>query len=230
MTERQSAVVELHDVWRRYGTGDAAIVAIRGLSVCVGAGERLAITGPSGAGKTTLLGLMGLLDMPDEGRVVVAGQTVDGTDEDERAELRRAHVGFIFQMFHLIPALSALDNVTVPLLPYRRRVEIEDRAQQLLARLGLANRLSHRPSQLSAGEQQRVAIARALINQPGLVIGDEPTGNLDSVSGDRVVGLLEELRQEAHFALVVATHDERVASTFERRLRLRDGREDLAHG
>lgn len=187
-------------------------------------GERIALVGRSGSGKTTLLSLLGLLDGPDSGSVTFAGRDVVRMTEDERANFRRTHVGLIFQLFHLIPALSALENVCAPLFPYRRRGAVEPLARELLDRLGLSRRMGHRPAQLSGGEQQRVAIARALINGPRLVLADEPTGNLDSQSAETVIELLLELQSQHEFALVIATHDELLATQMTRTVRLLDGR------
>jgi predicted ABC-type transport system involved in lysophospholipase L1 biosynthesis ATPase subunit len=212
------------DVVRQYGGGATAIRAIDGVSLAVSPGERLAVVGPSGAGKSTLLSLLGLIDRPDEGEVALDGQPVNDLSEDARADLRREHIGFVFQLFHLIPALSALDNVAVPLLPYAPRRPILERAEQLLADLGLGDRLRNRPGELSGGEQQRVGIARALIGEPDLVLADEPTGNLDSRTADQVVELLLGLQQVHGFALVVATHDSRLAPRLDRQISLLDGR------
>ncbi len=219
-----ATVVELLGVTRRYGSGATAVPAVVDASVSIWERDQVAVVGPSGSGKTTLLALMGLIERPDGGLISFLESPTDNKSEDQRADLRRAHVGLVFQLFHLIPALTALDNVLIPLLPYRPRHEIEPRARDLLLRIGLGDRLHHRPAQLSGGEQQRVAIARALINQPRLVLADEPTGNLDSKTGSRVIELLLGLQTEAGFALVVATHDDRFAARLGRVVRLSDGR------
>ncbi len=225
MTSRSEiTVVELDRVSRRYGSGTTTVSAVVDASVCVASGDRIAVVGPSGSGKTTLLALMGLLEVPDDGTVRFMGNPTNGKTEDERAELRRTHVGLVFQVFHLIPALTAIDNVLIPVLPYQPRRVTEPRARDLLRRIGLGERFDHRPAQLSGGEQQRVAIARALINEPKLLLADEPTGNLDSGTGDQVIELLLELQSDAGFALVIATHDARVAGRLDRTISLSDGR------
>jgi putative ABC transport system ATP-binding protein len=216
--------VELIETVRVFGSGDTAVRAIDGVSLAVAPGERVAITGPSGAGKSTLLSLLGLIDRPDAGEVCLDGQRTNDLGEDSRADLRRAHIGFVFQLFHLIPALSAVENVAVPLLPYAPRAEILERAEALLADLGLGDRLRNRPGELSGGEQQRVGIARALIGQPTLVLADEPTGNLDSRTARQVIDLLLGLQKRHTFALVMATHDAGLADRLGRQVQLLDGR------
>lgn len=223
MSTRQP-LVELAGVVRQYGSGTTAVRAIDGLSLAVRPGERLAVVGPSGAGKSTMLALLGLIDRADVGEVIFNGEPANDLAEDARADLRREHVGFVFQLFHLIPALSALDNVAVPLLPYEQRRPVLDRAEGLLVDLGLGERLRNRPGELSGGEQQRVAIARALIGQPDLVLADEPTGNLDSRTAGQVIDLLLGLQKRDRFALVVATHDADLANRLDRCISLLDGR------
>jgi len=222
-------LVQLNDVVRQYGSGPAAFRAIDRVSLAVSRGERMAVVGPSGAGKSTLLSLLGLIDRADEGEVCLAGQPANELPEDARADLRRAHIGFVFQLFHLIPALSALENVAVPLLPYAPRRPIMERAERLLVDLGLGDRLWNRPGELSGGEQPRVGLARALIAQPDLVLADEPTGNLDSRTAGQVIDLLLGLQEQHRFALVVATHDATLASRLDQRLSLLDGRQVADH-
>ncbi len=214
----------LEGVTRRFGSGQTAVEAVSEVSVAILANEQVALVGRSGSGKTTLLSLMGMIDRPTLGDVRFRGRSIGNLGEDERADLRRANVGLIFQLFHLIPALPALDNVLVPLLPYARRALIEPRARDLLTRIGLGDRMDHRPSQLSGGEQQRVAIARALINEPGLVLADEPTGNLDTRTSQQVMALLADLQSERQFSLVIATHDKEIAARMSRTLAISDGR------
>lgn len=222
--QAQVDLLTLDAVSRRFGTGQTSVDAVDAVSASVSPNEQVALVGRSGSGKTTLLSLMGMIDQPTSGEVLFKGKSVSGIDEDGRADLRRAHVGLVFQLFHLVPALSALENVLVPLLPYSQRSRIEPRARELLQQIGLGNRLSHRPSQLSGGEQQRVAIARALLNEPELVLADEPTGNLDSRTSQQVMSLLAELQAERKFALVIATHDDAIASRMDRRVVLSDGK------
>ena len=221
----EQPLVELSSVVRQYGSGLTAIRAIDQVSIKIKAGERVALIGPSGAGKSTLLGLLGLIDRADEGDVRFAGASANGLSEDARADLRRRYVGFVFQLFHLIPALSAVENVAVPLLPYADRRPTMERAQRLLVDLGLGDRLNNRPGELSGGEQQRVGIARALVASPSLILADEPTGNLDSRTSNLVVELLLQLQTRHGFALVVATHDVKLADRLDRVVTLIDGHE-----
>ncbi|WP_455353235.1 ABC transporter ATP-binding protein [Streptomyces sp. SYSU K217416] len=199
------------------------VTAVAGVDVSVRAGEFLAIVGRSGSGKSTLLNLLAGLDSPDAGRITSLGEELPA-GEDALARWRREHVGLVFQAFHLIPTLSAMENVAVPLYP--RRMSTDDRrrrAERHLTQVGLGHRVAHRPGQLSGGEQQRVAIARALVGEPSLVLADEPTGNLDSTTGKEILDMFQRLRQETGFALVVVTHDEKVAAAADRRIRLQDG-------
>lgn len=216
-------LAELKGVSRTYRTGSTSVAAVIGVSLVLRSRDRVALTGPSGSGKTTLLSVLGLLERPDAGQVSLLGQRVDNRGSDELADLRRAHIGLVFQQFHLVAALSAIDNICLPLAPYASRTALRRRASDLLVRLGLAARMDHRPSELSGGEQQRVAIARSLIGDPSLVLADEPTGNLDSAASSTVLDLLREMQADADFALVVATHDEGVANTMDRRIHLHDG-------
>lgn len=182
----------------------------------------VAIVGPSGSGKTTLLGLLAGLDTPTRGQVLLDGVDLTALSEDERAQLRGEKVGFVFQSFQLIPTLTALENVQVP-LELRGERDAEKRAQELLTRVGLADRTDHFPSQLSGGEQQRVAIARAFVNQPKILFADEPTGNLDGATGARIVALLESLNRESGSTVVIVTHDIGLAERAQRIIRLADG-------
>ncbi|MBC7228468.1 MAG: ABC transporter ATP-binding protein [Thermoflexales bacterium] len=207
-------------------TDGAPVRALEDVTLEIAAGEFVAITGPSGSGKSTLLNLIGTLDRPTSGRVVVDGVDVGTLRGNALADFRRERIGFVFQMFHLVPTLTALENVMLPLVPYRRglKFRLEDRARELLEAVGLGDRLHHLPGQLSGGEQQRVAIARALINTPKVILADEPTGNLDSRAGAEIVALLRQLNRERGVTVLVATHNEVVAQAADRTLRLRDGR------
>jgi len=197
---------------------------LRGVSFTVPAGRRVALTGPSGSGKTTLLNCLGGIDRPDAGRVWLQGRTLDGADAAGLARLRRERIGTVFQFFHLLPTLSAAENVELPLqLLGVPRAEREARVAALLARVGLEARATARPGELSGGEQQRVALARALVHRPALLLADEPTGNLDSAAGARVLALLRELSDETGTALVLVTHSEEAAAVCHERIRLRDG-------
>ena len=199
--------------------------AVREASLRVAPGQFVAIMGRSGSGKTTLLQLLAGLDQPTAGKILFRGEDLGQPDEDALALWRRANVGLVFQAFHLIPTLSALENVAFPLYPLKMSTaERHDRAAAALVMVGLAERASHLPSRLSGGEQQRVAIARALINKPALLLGDEPTGNLDSATGDDILGLFARLRSETGVALLIVTHDEKVAAAADSVLQMSDGR------
>jgi putative ABC transport system ATP-binding protein len=214
-------IVELHDVTKVYG---GQVAALRGVDLKVGQGELLAIVGPSGSGKSTMLHMIGTLDRPTGGVVRIAGLDVAELSDRELSAVRARHLGFVFQQFHLARGVSALDNVADGLL-YTGvgKRERERRAEAALVRVGLADRLTHRPYQLSGGERQRVAIARAVAGDPPLLLADEPTGNLDSVSGAGVMELLRELN-EAGTTILVITHDQEVAAWCPRQVRVRDGR------
>lgn len=218
-------VVRTVGLTRRYKMGDAFVDALRGVDLTIRRGESVALVGPSGSGKSTVLNLIGGLDRPTNGQVWIDGVELSATDERTLTRHRRQHVGFVFQTFNLLPRLTAEENVALPLMfsgvPHKERL---GRARALLERMGLGRRLSHRPSQLSGGEQQRVAIARALVGQPALLLADEPTGNLDTTTGAEIMALLRELNQESQLTLLVVTHDPEVAAFADRVVRLRDGR------
>jgi putative ABC transport system ATP-binding protein len=211
------------DLTKEYRSGDHQLVVLRDVSFTIPQGAFVAIVGPSGSGKTTLLGLLAGLDTASRGQVLFDGEDLTAMDEDERARLRGEKVGFVFQSFQLISTLTALENVQVP-LELRGEDGAADRARELLARVGLADRLDHFPTQLSGGEQQRVAIARAFANSPRVLFADEPTGNLDSDTGARIVELLEALNRESGSTIVLVTHDATLASHAQRIIRLSDGR------
>jgi putative ABC transport system ATP-binding protein len=215
--------VELTGVSKRYATDGQVLAALEQIQLSVAEGEAVALAGPSGSGKSTLLHVIGAMDTPDAGSIAVGGREVTALTRGEQAAYRRT-IGFVFQRFHLLPALSVRDNVAAPVLPYRTAYDKFARAGELLAAVGLGGRERSLPSRLSGGEQQRVAIARALINEPGLLLADEPTGNLDSVTGAEIVNLILDLRRERGMTVIVATHDPGVASRCDRVIRLRDGR------
>jgi putative ABC transport system ATP-binding protein len=207
---------------KEYRTGDHHLTVLRDVSFEIPQGAFVAIVGPSGSGKTTLLGLLAGLDVPSRGTVTLDGVDLNTLDEDGRARLRGEKVGFIFQSFQLIPTLTALENVQVP-LELRGEAGADVRARDLLQRVGLGDRLHHMPSQLSGGEQQRVAIARAFCNSPRILFADEPTGNLDSETGGRIVELLEALNRESGTTIILVTHDLGLANRASRVVRLADG-------
>lgn len=218
------AEVELEAVSRRYAVGSAeGTPALDSVTLTVTAGTVVAISGPSGSGKSTLLHLVGAMDNPDAGVVRVDGAEVNGLSKKAQAAYRR-RIGFVFQRFHLLPALTVLDNVVAPLLPYRTPFDRLARGRELLAAVGLAGKEQLLPSRLSGGEQQRVAIARALVNSPKLLLADEPTGNLDSGTGAEILQLLLDLRNKHGMTVMVATHDPLIVSRCDRIVRLRDGR------
>ncbi len=208
-------------MWKVYKMGSVEVEALRGVSLKIERGEFVAIMGPSGSGKSTLMNIMGLLDTPTRGKVYLMGRDVSRLGEDELAEIRGKTVGFVFQRFNLLPYLTALENVLLPTLFLGEKRE--DRARELLEAVGLGHRIHHLPSQLSGGEQQRVAIARALINDPEIILADEPTGNLDSKTGKQIMEIFRDLHKKGK-TLILVTHDEEVAGYAERVVRIRDGR------
>ncbi len=208
---------------KEYRSGDNRLTVLRDVNFAIPQGAFVAIVGPSGSGKTTLLGLLAGLDTPSTGQVILDDSDMTAMDEDQRARLRGQKVGFVFQSFQLIATLTALENVQVP-LELRGESGAGERAKELLARVGLADRLDHFPTQLSGGEQQRVAIARAFANAPRILFADEPTGNLDSDTGARIVELLEALNRESRTTIILVTHDHGLAARAERIIRLSDGR------
>jgi putative ABC transport system ATP-binding protein len=225
----KGASVELSEVTKAFPLGQGRqLTAVRQVSLSIDPGSVLAITGSSGSGKSTLLHLIGAIDRPDNGQIEVDGQILNGLSRNQLADYRRG-TGFVFQRYNLLPALTALDNVLTPVLPYRTSYNKIRRAEELLAQVGLAGRERALPSRLSGGEQQRVGIARALIGSPRLLLADEPTGNLDSATGADILKLLLDLRQAHGMTIIIATHDPALASAADRHIRLRDGQivEDL---
>ena len=216
-------MIELCELSRSVSMGGAALTILHPLSLTIPRGQFVAVMGPSGSGKSTLLGLMAGLDAPSGGSIHIAGQAITGMNEDALARFRGRHIGFVFQSFQLIPALTAQENVQVP-LEIRREPGAAARARELLAEVGLSERAQHYPAQLSGGEQQRVAIARAFACRPPVLLADEPTGNLDSQTGAQIIALLQRLHREEGATLVLVTHDPEIARAAERTIQLRDGR------
>jgi putative ABC transport system ATP-binding protein len=216
-------VIELRDVTKQYRSGSLAVQALQAVNLVIDEGEFVAIVGPSGSGKSTLMHILGCLDVPTSGAYLLSGEDVSTLDEDRLAEIRNRRIGFVFQQFNLLPSLPAWRNVELPLaysgVPRRDR---RQRALDALARVGLADRVDHRPGELSGGQQQRVAIARALVTEPALILADEPTGNLDSASTDEILGLLNDLHLAGR-TMVLITHERDIAAAAERTVSIKDG-------
>ena len=217
-------MIELAGIVKRYTMGEEVVQALRGVDLSIGRNEYVALTGPSGSGKSTLMNLLGCLDSPTEGHYVLNGRDVAGMDDDELARVRNREIGFVFQSFHLLPRQSVLQNVMQPLV-YRGlpRAERVRRATEALNKVGLGNRLDHRPNQLSGGQRQRVAVARALVGEPSLLLADEPTGNLDSQTSHEIMALFDALHAQGQTVIVV-THEPDIAAHCHRVLRVLDGR------
>lgn len=217
-------VIETQNLKKRYRMGKLDVSALNGVDLRVKAGEFMSIMGPSGSGKTTLLNLIGALDRPTEGTVLIKGTDIAGLDDNELAELRNREIGFVFQFFNLMARMSALKNVEMPMaFADVSQEERKSRATELLEKIGLGDRLDHRPTELSGGEQQRVAIARALVNNPSVVLCDEPTGNIDTETGKEIMETLRELNRERQQTFVIVTHDPLVAGSVDRVAHMQDG-------
>ena len=225
-------MIELSNVGKRYMMGEEPFMALRNVDLHIGRNEYVALIGPSGSGKSTLMNLLGCLDTPSEGRYVLNGRDTSDMDDNELAQVRNREIGFIFQSFHLLPRLSVLQNVMQPLV-YRGmpQAERQERASRSLARVGLAERMGHRPNQLSGGQRQRVAVARARGGEPSILLADEPTGNLDSKTSAEIMALFDELHGQGH-TVVVVTHEPDIAAHCKRTIRVSDGRivEDTVTG
>jgi len=220
----EDTVIQAEGLTKVYRMGEVEVQALRGLSLQVKRGEALAIMGPSGSGKSTLMSILGCLDRPSAGKYILDGEPVSGLTDDQLADIRNRKIGFIFQSFNLLQRTSALDNVELP-ISYSNRSTSDgrDRAANALKTVGLENRMKHRPAELSGGEQQRVAIARALVNEPAILMADEPTGNLDSKAGQEIMDLLLSFNRERNTTLLIITHDPRIAAQAQHTIKIRDG-------
>jgi putative ABC transport system ATP-binding protein len=219
------SIISTQNLTKIFGSGATAVTALDHVNLSVNPGEFVAIMGPSGCGKSTLLHLIGGLDRPSEGKVIIDGTSIAEMNDDRITELRRRKIGFVFQFFNLIPVLNAVENAALPItLDGVRPAEAQKKAAEWLTRFGLSNRLANRPDQLSGGEQQRVAIARALAAEPALILADEPTGNVDTRSGDEIAGLMREVAKKYGRTVVMVTHDPRIAAYADRIVFLKDGK------
>jgi len=214
-------MLEVRNVSKIYGEGETKVIALGDISLQVGKGNFVAIMGPSGSGKSTLLNIIGGLEHLSGGEVVLEGQRIDNLDEDRMVGIRRQKIAYVFQQYHLIPSLSALENVLLPLV-FQQKNGADARAREILHKVGLEKRAGHKPSQLSGGEQQRVAIARALITKPSLVLADEPTGNMDHKTGEEILGLFDQLHQEGN-TIIMVTHNPAIAAHADETIVLQDG-------
>jgi len=218
-------MIEIQELTKIYKLGSVEVPALRGVSFNIERGEVVAIMGQSGSGKSTLMNVLGCLDLPTSGQYLLDGKNIAGLKEDDLAQIRNHKIGFIFQQFNLLPRMTVLRNAELPLMYNggKPQKEIQERAETILKAVGLEERMNHRPTELSGGQQQRVAIARALINEPNLILADEPTGNLDSHTGAEIMQLLLGLNRERQITLVIVTHDPSIAAQTQRVIRLRDG-------
>jgi putative ABC transport system ATP-binding protein len=219
----EDTVIQAEGLTKVYRMGEVDVRALSGVSLQVKRGEAVAIMGPSGSGKSTLMNILGCLDRPTSGKYVLDGEPVSGLNDDKLASIRNRKIGFVFQSFNLLQRTSALANVELPLSYANLSNDGRDRAVEALRAVGLENRMKHRPTELSGGEQQRVAIARALVNEPAILMADEPTGNLDSKAGQEIMNLLLTLNRDRHTILLIITHDPRIAAQTQRTINLRDG-------
>ena len=218
-------MINIHNITKTYNKGATKVEALKGISFSIENGEMVALMGASGSGKSTLLSLIGGLDKCDSGSISVDGKNISALNAEELADFRRDDVGFVFQQFHLIPTLSVVENIMLPLLPSGiKKAECYSVAREALEKVGLGDREKHLPGELSGGEQQRVAIARALVNKPKIILADEPTGDLDSKTGEKILELLQALNQKEKVTIIIATHDDKIAQKTKRKIVLKDGK------
>lgn len=226
MTTKEKAVVELKDIYKIYCMGSVCVNALNGVDLKINNGEFVAIMGPSGSGKSTMMHIIGALDLPSKGKVFLGGTDVSNLEEDDLAKIRGQKIGFVFQDFNLIPTLTALENVMLPMLfqDSNKSIEIQEKhCKALLSLVGLGERVHHKPTELSGGQQQRVAIARSLVNDPEIILADEPTGALDSKSSEEIMDLLKDLNKKGKTVIII-THDKTVAKAAKRNINLKDGK------
>jgi putative ABC transport system ATP-binding protein len=221
-------IIQFNEVWKTYALGETEVHALRGLSFTLFEGDHVSIMGPSGSGKTTLLNILGCLDRPTQGKYILGNEDISNLNDDQLSDIRSRRLGYIFQSYNLIPQLTVLENIGLPLF-YQGIDEtiVRDKSSKLADKVGLRNRKNHRPYELSGGQQQRVAIARALVNEPLLILADEPTGNLDSATGKEIMDMLDELNHEGK-TLVLVTHDPKISEHSRRVLRILDGALDVS--
>jgi len=223
--EAKKPIIELSDVWKIYRMGKVEVPAVCGLNLKIYPNEFVAIMGPSGSGKSTTMNMVGCLDIPSKGRIFLNGKNISELHESDLAQIRGKTIGFIFQQFNLMPSLTALENVMLPMMfQGMLSADREERARNLLSLVGLADRMDHHPTELSGGQQQRVAIARSLANDPDVILADEPTGNLDSKTGNEIVDMLARLNKDEGKTIIMVTHEADIAQKAERIVQLRDGK------